>query len=76
MKIKLFILEVNQADWNAMPVNSTWELPLGSGPRKPGELVEGMTVPEGKVWLFPSGSNFTALEKFIKGERIVKSVNI
>ena len=75
-KVNLSILEVNEIDFTS---KMEWDLllgKLGSSPRRAGEVVEGMTVPQGKIWLFPLGSNFQPIEKVIKGVRIIKSVNV
>lgn len=52
-KVNLYWLEIpSDVDFDK------WADWLGSSPRFAGEVVEGMTVPKDKVWLFPIGSNF------------------
>lgn len=73
MRVNLNILEVEEKDFKPQ---MEWEMRLGSAPRKAGSVVEGLIVPQGKVWLFPIGDNFTAIENVITGKRIIKSVNV
>lgn len=72
-KVNLNILEVNADDFKP---SMEWELKLGSAPKYAGTKVESFVVPQGKVWLCPLGNDFAAIERVIKGIRIVKSVNI
>ncbi len=70
----LYILEIEESQ---LPKNF-WELPLGSEPKKSYETVEGLVVPNGKVWLFPIGGGFDRLETALgfKGKRIIKKITI
>ena len=72
-KCKLFILEVDEKLWRR---EFEWELKLGSAPAKAGEIRERLTVPIGKVWLFPLGGDFESIEQKLKGERIVKTIDV
>jgi hypothetical protein len=78
MKVNLNILEVESNDYFNLDSNTKFELSgyLGSSPALSLSSVEGLTVPNGKVWLFPGGSNFESIERFIKGKRIIKSVRL
>lgn len=63
MKVKLSILEFNETDFSHIPLREAWTLPLGSSPKYAGEVVEGLKVPEGKVWLFPLGNDVQRLRQ-------------
>lgn len=73
MKVNLYIFQIDASDFKP---SMEWELILGSSPRKAGEKVEEMEVPNGKVWLFPLGGDFASIEKVVKGVRLIRAVNI
>lgn len=57
----------------------TWEqkdaMRLGSEVRRAGDKIEGLTVPPGKMWLFPTGNGYERIEAVVKGQRRQAMVN-
>jgi hypothetical protein len=80
MRVKLSILEITTAEYRKVVSSLDTHLSLlgamGSKPCCEGEIVEHLTVPAGKIWLFPLGNDFQALEKIVSGTRIVKTITI
>lgn len=61
-KVKLYIIEINVEDFKPEWAYSS---ALGSAPRIPGDKVEHLTVPSGKVWLFPIGGDVKKVRALI-----------
>lgn len=80
MRVKIFILEITIDEYRRVisSMDSHLELiqAMGSSPRYEGEVVEHLTVPKGKYWLFPQDNDFKKLERIVKGTRIVKTVTV
>jgi hypothetical protein len=78
MKVKMMILEVDHSPEIASRVKHDMDIlqNIGSSARFEGEVIEGLTVPKGKIWLFTSGGGFERLEKHIVGKRIIQTVNV